>query len=122
MQFKSSQPEPEEIPAEKQIEKTPADSVRIIHSPQEFVLEFFAEGDAQKRIVSAPEHVKALLHKLENAIAEYEHEHGTIRIPKGKEESFLSEIKRNLYRSHKVGKNLRIINPTRKRSESRKKK
>jgi len=119
--FKPDKPQPN-TSGDPVMEPLAADLARITHSQQEFILDFVNNQKLQARIVSSPENAKMLYEKLKAGIAAFESENGPILLPKKKGESLFSEVKRNIYRSHKVGKNLRIINPTRKRSETRRKK
>lgn len=58
----------------------------ITHSSSEFILDFVSvmpgapKASVKSRIVMAPEHVKRLLHALEDNIGKYERTFGSIRM------------------------------------------
>ncbi|OQY26636.1 MAG: hypothetical protein B6244_13015 [Candidatus Cloacimonetes bacterium 4572_55] len=110
-------------PSDSKQEPEPIDSdlARIIFSCQELTFDFIHKEKVITRIVTTPEYAKKLCQNLLEEIAGYEAIHGSILLPKQKRESLTSEIKRNLYRNRKVGKNLRIINSSRMKSEVKKK-
>ncbi len=121
-QWKPEKTQKEVVGKKENIEPLKSDFARILHSPQEFVIDFFQGQELQSRILTPAGGIKAFYEKLKIEVEKYERENGQIILPKKKEESLISELKRNLYTSHKVSKNLRIINPSRKKSETRRKK
>lgn len=58
----------------------------ITHSSSEFILDFIRvmpgvpKANVQSRVILAPEHAKRLLRALEENIAKYEHNFGSIRL------------------------------------------
>ena len=106
-----------EVREQTEIEPITSDLFRIIHSDKEFVFDFALNEILQKRIICNPEQAKQIRNLLANEIAEFETVHGKIKISTPKRRSFISELKQNLYRGHKVTPKLTIINPTRKKNK-----
>lgn len=61
----------------------------IAHSHSEFCLDFASllpgtpQANVQSRIILAPEHAKRLLYALQDNVAKYENQFGTIELPQG---------------------------------------
>ena len=88
---------------------------RLIHNQDEFVIDF-VEGDTiVERIIQNPIYAKKFSDDLSKAIKDYEEKNGKIKIKKPKQEGLINEMKRNFFFGKKVGKNLRIINPKKRK-------
>ena len=86
--------ENEKISKPLEIELTPevaqgvyANLAIIVHSSSEFILDFarilpgVSKASVKSRVVLAPEHAKRLLMALQENVAKYEHQYGTIKVP-----------------------------------------
>ncbi len=119
---KSDQAEPAPKATEPIIQPITADQTQISYTAQEALLDFLADSTLRARIIAPPAIFKSIYQQLEMHVGQFEDAHGQIRLPKRQKESLLSELKRNLFRDHKVSQNLRVINPMRKKTETRRKK
>jgi hypothetical protein len=60
-----------------------ANSLRITHTPEEFVLDFIMiappAGDVTARVITSPGHMKRILSALKDNIGKYEEKYGKIK-------------------------------------------
>lgn len=84
--------EPEKDKKHERIRTVYSNIVRIGHSPYEFMLDFGQFQPEGKRafmdvrIISSPQHAKAILKALGDNIARYEERYGKISVSAGEEE------------------------------------
>ena len=84
--------EPEKDKKHERIRTVYSNIVRIGHSPYEFMLDFGQfQPEGKKafmdvRIITSPQHVKAIMNALKDNIARYEERYGKIGISPGDEE------------------------------------